>query len=111
MITHSCPCGIGIGMRGSNTICDPGTDWADELGLGVIPQDDCGEPGLTQLWNGLAVKPHHWLFGHFHVIHQRTMGHTTFTCTGTADRAAVSPIVLDTQTMQLTIGSTWHLGE
>jgi len=107
MVTHSCPVGIGIGMRGSGFFADQVTEWADELGLGAIPPDDCGEPALARLWHGLTVKPRHWLFGHFHTIHQRCVGRTTFTCTGTGDRDVVRPIILDTDTLELTIGSPW----
>lgn len=111
MITHSCPSGIGIGMRGNDFFAAQVTEWAEELGLGTIPQDDCGEPALARLWHGISVKPKHWLFGHFHTIHQRCLGWTTFTCTGTGDRDCVRPIILDTHTLQLTIGTPWDMAE
>ena len=109
MITHSCPSGIGIGMQGNDFFSEQVTEWAEELGLGPIPSGDCGEPTLASLWHRLTIKPRHWLFGHFHTVHQRCLGSTSFTCTGAGDRDAVRPIVLDTRSLQLTIGPLWDM--
>lgn len=78
IFTHSCPSGIGIGMRGSDAFARSVHEYVRQAGIDPGPPDDCGEPGLQALWNGLARKPRLWVFGHFHRYHQATIQNTLF---------------------------------
>jgi hypothetical protein len=79
LVTHSCPGGIGIGMRG-NAAFATGIDlFARGEGFDPGPSEDMGEPGLTRLWKA-GVRPREWIFGHFHAHHQATVGRTSFHC-------------------------------
>lgn len=80
IVTHSCPSGIGIGLKGN-----------PEHGFGIYnyivmegydpgPNNDVGESELTRLWKNLKTKPKHWIFGHFHQFHQTKLGDTSFSC-------------------------------
>lgn len=76
--THSCPAGIGIGMRGSDGFARALHDHVRRAGIDPGPADDCGEPGLTELWHALPEKPALWVFGHFHSFHDSLVGTTRF---------------------------------
>lgn len=76
--THSCPAGIGIGMRGSDGFTQALHDHVRRAGIDPGPPDDCGEPGLTDLWHALPTPPRLWVFGHFHHFHDRSLGQTRF---------------------------------
>jgi len=78
IVTHSCPAGIGIGLRASDE---------HEHGVGVHvqgagfdpgPAEDCGETELGHLWIDLTHRPRAWVFGHFHRAHQARVGGTRF---------------------------------
>jgi len=76
--THSCPAGIGVGMRGSDAFVQSMHDHVRRAGIDPGPPGDCGEPGLSTLWNGLAPRPPLWVFGHFHRFHEARVGTTHF---------------------------------
>lgn len=78
--THSCPCRIGIGMRGSPAMAMLAAQHIAGAGHDAGPPDDCGEPALLRLWQGLPRQPPRWAFGHFHVAHQATVAGTEFVC-------------------------------
>jgi predicted phosphodiesterase len=103
LITHSCPHSIGVGMVGlpqfylsiERYITEP-------FNVSTGPINDCGEQALTNLWNGLKLKPREWIFGHFHQLTQKKVQDTMFTCVGCTDssdgRDFVRPFIIDTQT-------------
>lgn len=83
LLTHSCPADIGIGIRGNPA-------FAAEIALHVLgagfepgPEHDCGEIELARLWQHLRYRPAAWVFGHFHLQHDRTVDGTRFLCAGT----------------------------
>ena len=80
IVTHSCPPGIGIGMRASEQFARGVHDYVRRAGIDPGPADDCGEPALERFWQALVTKPALWVFGHFHVFHERMVGNTRFIC-------------------------------
>jgi predicted phosphodiesterase len=88
LITHSCPTGIGIGIRGL-PIFSPGVKRfiTEPFGIQEPPLNDCGDITLTELWNGLIYKPKNYMFGHFHTIHYKEIDDTRFFCVGTCDNS------------------------
>ncbi len=78
IVTHSCPAGIGVGMRA-------GVEHEYGVGLHVQgagfdpgPAEDCGEVELGRLWRELSHRPGAWVFGHFHRAHLATVDRTRF---------------------------------
>lgn len=88
MVTHSCPAGIGVGMPGASWLIPYVEKYIVLPGFDVSRAFDVGEPMLTTLWYNLKRPPPHWVFGHFHSIHQKLVGDTIFTCVGRSDIAA-----------------------
>jgi predicted phosphodiesterase len=82
IVTHSCPAGIGIGVRGSPDLEHGVTEHVVKAGFDPGPQDDCGETELAQLWHGLRYRPRGWVFGHFHSTHEAIVEGTHFVCVG-----------------------------
>lgn len=78
IVTHSCPAGIGIGMRGNPDLAYSVAQHVHAAGFDGGPVDDCGEPALTRLWERLPRRPATWVFGHFHVARQVTVQGTRF---------------------------------
>lgn len=78
IVTHSCPSGIGIGMRGDPALALGVVQHVHAAGFDSGPMDDCGEPALRRLWEGLPRRPAIWAFGHFHVSGRTTIDRTTF---------------------------------
>lgn len=107
LVTHSCPAGIGIGIHGSMELIEDVGRFITRAGFHAGEFSDCGEGGLTRVWNRLAKRPPLWLFGHFHQVHERTVGETRFLCAGSSDDSdgvrGVRPILYDTVTNQLDI--------
>jgi hypothetical protein len=107
LVTHSCPGGIGIGIPGHPALLEPAERFISNAGFRAGPFDDCGDGGLTRLWEGLTVKPPTWVFGHFHRLHDHLVGGTRFVCVGSSDdtdgRPAITPVIYDTDTRTLTI--------
>lgn len=76
--THSCPAGIGIGMRGDPALALGVAQHVHAAGFDAGPTNDCGELALRRLWDGLPHRPAIWAFGHFHVSGRTTILGTTF---------------------------------
>lgn len=78
IVTHSCPAGIGIGLR-SPLEHAPGIEVnVRAAGFDPGPRDDCGEVELSQLWHELTYRPRCWVFGHFHRTHTALIEGTRF---------------------------------
>lgn len=92
--SHSCPAGIGIGMRGSPALAMLAAQHIRGAGYDSGPADDCGEAALTRLWHGLPRRPARWAFGHFHQRHEALIGGTRFLALPECDPAA-SPVLCD----------------
>ncbi len=78
IVTHSCPAGIGIGLRASSEHEHTVGLHVQGAGFDPGPVDDCGEVELGRLWEQLEYRPQAWVFGHFHRAHQATIGGTRF---------------------------------
>jgi hypothetical protein len=107
LITHSCPEGVGIGMRQKTDF-----GWSMEVhvqdrGLDSGPDDDGGEPALRHLWNRLgADRPRCWIHGHWHVWQTTTIGETIFTSLPPCDPDLGSwrPMWIDLDTLDIGAG-------
>jgi len=93
IITHSCPPGIGIGMKADPQHAASVDRYCRQAGHDPGPDGDCGEPGLGALWAELDWRPKEWCFGHFHTLHQESVEGTAFTCVGSGDGTDGSPSV------------------
>ncbi len=82
IITHSCPTGIGIGLRGSPAFSSGIAAHIIAAGFDPGDQADCGDMELTHLWKSLNYSPSAWAFGHFHRDHEKIVEKTTFVCLG-----------------------------
>ena len=76
--THSCPAGIGIGMRGNPALAYSVTQFVHAAGFDSGPLNDCGEIPLRRLWEGLPRRPAIWAYGHFHMSARTRVQDTTF---------------------------------
>lgn len=76
--SHSCPAGIGIGLRGSEALALSASRHIAQAGHDGGPADDCGEPALAELWRRLPRQPRLWVFGHFHRPWRRQIEGTCF---------------------------------
>jgi hypothetical protein len=76
--THSCPSGIGVGMRGNPELAYGVAQFVHAAGFDSGPLDDCGEMPLRRVWDGLRRRPAIWAFGHFHVAGRTSVQDTTF---------------------------------
>ncbi|MFA6003407.1 MAG: metallophosphoesterase family protein [Elusimicrobiota bacterium] len=82
LVTHSCPAGIGVGMRSDEAFREGLALHVTGAGFDAGPQHDCGEPELSRLWEGLVLRPRAWVFGHFHVPHSAVVAGVQFACPG-----------------------------
>lgn len=100
IVSHSCPAGIGVGMVGALPLIEDVERFVTRAGHHAGPFHDCGEGGLCGVWHRLPARPPLWIFGHFHQIHDRTVGSTRFVCVGSSDGSdgakSPRPILLDT---------------
>lgn len=80
IVSHSCPAGIGIGIRSAPEMAWGVTEHVLLAGYDPGPPHDCGEPRLTELWRRLSRPPRLWCFGHFHQPHAARIGPTDFRC-------------------------------
>ena len=80
IVTHSCPSGIGLGLRGSPGLERDVAEHIAAAGFDPGPRDDCGEAELSRLWADLRYRPRAWVFGHFHRNHQALIEGTRFIC-------------------------------
>jgi DNA repair exonuclease SbcCD nuclease subunit len=94
IVTHSCPAGIGVGMRGEKSFRAGVEAYIIRADYHPGPDDDCGEMELAELWHGLKHKPHAWAFGHFHVFHEREINGTHFVCVPSFDERTIWPVVM-----------------
>jgi predicted phosphodiesterase len=95
IVSHSCPCGIGIGIPSLPEYLLSARKFC--VGHGHTPEDDCGDLALTDLWNRLEFKPKIWAFGHMHIQLFKAIDGVKFYCTNLL-REDVEPVffVLDT---------------
>jgi hypothetical protein len=100
--THSCPCRIGIGMRGADSMALLAAKHIVAAGYDAGPPNDCGEAALHRLWHSLTHKPPLWVFGHFHVNHHRKVANTQFLCVSDLGQLPQPPM-WNTDTNLLTI--------
>jgi predicted phosphodiesterase len=82
IVTHSCPAGIGIGLRANAEHAHGIGVHIQGAGFDPGPADDCGEAELGRLWAELDHRPSAWVFGHFHRAHQVTIAGTRFVSVG-----------------------------
>ncbi len=87
IVTHSCPANLGVGIQGNPAFAAQRAVHVHGAGFDPGPDHDCGEVELTRLWNHLEARPAFWVFGHFHVGHDRRVGGTRFLCTDTLQSA------------------------
>ncbi|MFW5750306.1 MAG: metallophosphoesterase family protein [Planctomycetota bacterium] len=78
LVTHSCPTGIGIGMRGNPRLAHLLRDHVIWRGFDPGHENDCGERQLERLWRRLRHRPPVWVFGHFHEAHAIELGGARF---------------------------------
>jgi predicted phosphodiesterase len=83
IVTHSCPADIGVGIQGNPALATQLAMHVHGAGFDPGPEHDCGDAELTRLWNHLEVRPDLWVFGHFHLRHDRQVGSTRFLCSNT----------------------------
>jgi predicted phosphodiesterase len=102
IVTHSCPSGIGIGVRGSADLEQGVAEHISGAGFDAGPQDDCGEAELAELWRGLRYRPRGWVFGHFHCAHEAVVEGTRFVCVGdNLDMLRQALVLWDTEEKKL----------
>lgn len=83
LVTHSNPCGIGIGIHGSPFIQKIGPIFLQAEGYDWPPLYDCGDEPLTNLWNMIkGYRPSTWVFGHHHIDYHNKVENTDFYCVG-----------------------------
>jgi len=100
--THSCPAGIGVGVRGVPDFEHGIAEHVVKAGFDPGPADDCGETELGHLWRGLSYRPRGWVFGHFHRAHEAVVGDTNFVCVGDGLSSLRQTLVLwDTEERKL----------
>lgn len=107
ILTHSCPAGIGVGMHASPAFTPGIRAFCSAHGLDTGPAHDCGEPGLTRLWQRLTYRPAVWCFGHFHRLQSTTVDGCHFVCVGSADGTdghdTPVPVILDTDNLTVQV--------
>lgn len=100
VVTHACPYGLGIGVRGSEYFIPTIALFIQQAGFDVGQNIfDCGEKPLNQLWEGLHQKPQTWFFGHYHQYVHSCVDKTRFYCVG-CDDGPLKPYchIYDTET-------------
>lgn len=80
IVSHSCPAGIGLGMRGNPALAAEVLRFVTWAGYDAGPEGDCGERQLERLWHGLTARPPLWIFGHFHQYRTTAVDDTRFLC-------------------------------
>lgn len=83
IVTHSCPADIGVGLRGNPAFASHLAVHVHGAGFDPGPDHDCGDMELSKLWSHLHVRPGIWVFGHFHLPHDRLVDRTRFLCADT----------------------------
>jgi predicted phosphodiesterase len=104
LVTHTCPAGIGIGIRADPGFASEVTAYVLGAGFDPGPPHDCGDSELATLWQRLKLQPKAWVFGHFHVCHSVLLAGTRFLCPGCARRPGIrsqNSAVWDTEAKQI----------
>lgn len=83
IVTHSCPADIGVGIRGNPEFAADLAVHVHGAGFDPGPEHDCGDMELARLWRHLETRPALWVFGHFHIRHDRMVNETRFLCADT----------------------------
>jgi len=83
VVTHSCPADIGVGIRGNPAFATQMALHVHGAGFDPGPEHDCGDMELVRLWSQLHYRPAFWVFGHFHLRHDRMVEGTRFLCSDT----------------------------
>jgi predicted phosphodiesterase len=83
IVTHSCPSDMGVGIQGNPAFTAQLAVHVHGAEFDPGPDHDCGEVELTRLWRHLENRPQFWVFGHFHVRHDRMVAGTRFLCIDT----------------------------
>lgn len=102
LVTHSCPSDIGVGMKGTSFFNETIKKFIVDHGYPASPLNDSGDYPLQQLWKGLIKKPKYNIFGHFHKIHEKLVGDTTFMCIGSNVNGFL-PCIYDTETKEVLV--------
>lgn len=90
LVTHSNPCGIGIGIHGDSFLCKNGAVFVQLEGYEMAPVLDCGDITLTNLWNQLGeYKPKTWIFAHHHCDYHNKVENTDFYCVGHCESVGI----------------------
>jgi hypothetical protein len=115
VISHSCPAGIGVGLRGYETFDWSMSAYVRERGLDCGPSDDRGEPALRYLWQRLSAdghRPRWWIFGHWHVDRETRVGGTRFLTLPPCDpeMGLWRPCWYDTERNDVMVGTARPLG-
>ncbi len=97
IISHSCPAGIGIGMKGQKSHATGVAYYIIMAGYDPGPSDDYGETQLARLWEAMPKKPDIWLFGHFHQFYSKKIENTLFLCLPSLDHHREC-LIWDTET-------------
>lgn len=102
LVTHSCPSGIGIQMRGHPELRWGVHEHIVGAGFDPGPAHDPGEPGLRILWERMKHRPRWWIFGHFHELRRVVVGETEFVSMAVvAPEVAGRELCWDTDSMRL----------
>lgn len=111
LVTHSCPCHIGILLKG-----DP--FFTPELRKRIykpfrIPHisiEDVGEHALKMMYKMMKRKPPLWIFGHFHIPHEKEIDGIRFLALDKIHLMeddkwnSVMPFVYDTEVKDFVVG-------
>ncbi len=104
VVTHTCPSGIGVGVRGSDGFQQGVVDFVRGAGFDPGPVADCGDGELAVLWRSLKFRPSAWAFGHFHRTHEAQIEGTRFVCVDQFDPSVDFPLVIwDTEEKRLLV--------
>ena len=79
-VTHTCPASVGIGVPGHPMFLDGIEKYVKGFGYKPSPLNDSGDMWLTDLWNGMTVKPLNHVFGHYHMDRYKMVGDTHHYC-------------------------------
>lgn len=103
VVSHSCPAGIGIGMKGSPLHTWGVANYIIMSGYDPGPSGDYGEIQLTNLWERMKQRPRLWVYGHFHQYQTTMIDDTQFVCLPRID-VFHQCVVWDSETGEITVG-------
>lgn len=108
IVSHTCPTGIGIGIRGSPVFAPGVAAYIAAAGFDPGVDGDCGDIELTRLWRAMEYRPRAWVFGHFHADHRALVEGTDFVCLGGMDPDSIA--MWDTDDGQILVLKTPSAG-